>query len=153
MLPSGRTPSGARRFRSCPSRSARFRRRPQHQKKTALTITAAGADYYLALKDNQHTLYALARKKLDTLPAVWISDTKSEHGRIEHRELRVAGFDLDVSLFPGARQVVSLTRHYQPRSGGEVKQETRHFILSIEDGKHSHARLAQIGRDHWSVEN
>lgn len=49
--------------------------------------------------------------------------------------------------------MVSLTRHYQPKSGGEAKQETRHFILSIEEGKHSHARLAQIGRDHWSVEN
>ena len=46
------------------------------------------------------TLYALAQKKLDALPAVWISDTESDHGRIEHRELRVAGFDLDASLIP-----------------------------------------------------
>jgi len=49
--------------------------------------------------------------------------------------------------------VASITRHYQQKSGGESKRETRHFILSIEAGKHSHARLAQIGRDHWSVEN
>lgn len=61
--------------------------------------------------------------------------------------------DLDTSLFPGARQVASITRHSQPKNGGDIKQETRHFILSIEDGRATHARLAQIGRDHWSVEN
>ena len=26
-------------------------------------------------------------------------------------------------------------------------------FCSIEEGKHSHARLAQIGHDHWSLEN
>jgi hypothetical protein len=122
-------------------------------KKTALTTTTAGADFYIALKDNQPTLYRLAQKKLDHLPAAWTSEIESGHGRIEHRELRVAGFDLDTSLFPGARQVLSITRHYQPKNGGEPKQETRHFILSIEEGECSHARLAQIGREHWSVEN
>jgi hypothetical protein len=48
---------------------------------------------------------------------------------------------------------VSLTRYYQQKLGGEAKQETRHFILSIEEGVATHARLAQIGREHWSVEN
>ena len=118
-----------------------------------MIITAAGADYYLALKANQSTLYALAREKLDHLPAAWTSAPESDHGRIEYRELRVARFDLDASLFPGARQVVSLTRYYQLKNGGESKQETRHFILSIEEGRESPARLARIGREHWSVEN
>jgi len=122
-------------------------------KKTALTTTTAGADFYLALKDNQPTLYALAQQKLDHLPPAWTSEIESAHGRIEHRELRVVPFDLDVALFPGARQLASLTRYYQSKLVGEAKQETRHFILSIEEGAASHARLAQIGREHWSVEN
>jgi predicted transposase YbfD/YdcC len=95
----------------------------------------------------------LAREKLDHLPPAWISDTECDHGRIEYRELRVAPFDLDAALFPGARQLASLTRHYQQKSGGEAKQETRHFILSIEEGAAGHARLARIGREHWAVEN
>ena len=84
---------------------------PSTPKKTALIITRAGADFYLALKDNQPTLHALARKKLDHLPPAWISATGCAHGRIEYRELCVVPFDLDASLFPGARQLASLTRH------------------------------------------
>lgn len=57
------------------------------------------------------------------------------------------------SLFPGARQVASFTRYYQQKCGGEPKQETRHFILSIEEGAATLVRLAKIGREHWSVEN
>ncbi len=47
----------------------------------------------------------------------------------------------------------SLTRYYQQKCGGEPKQETRHFILSIEQGEATLVRLARIGREHWSVEN
>ena len=121
--------------------------------KTALIITPARADYYLALKDNQPTLYRLAQGKLDHLPPAWTSGTECEHGRIEYRELRVVPFDLDVALFPHARQLASLTRHWRMKSGGEAKQEARHFILSIEEGVASHVRLARIGREHWTVEN
>jgi hypothetical protein len=61
---------------------------------------------------------------------------------------------LDTALFPGARQLVSITRHYRQRHGGEeFKQETRHFITSLAEGEASHRRLAEIGRRHWSVEN
>lgn len=90
---------------------------------------------------------------MDHLPAAWRSELECEHGRIEYRELRVSGFDLDVSLFPLARQMCSLTRHYQMKNGGEAKVETRHFITSVEEGQASHARLAALGREHWSVEN
>jgi predicted transposase YbfD/YdcC len=67
--------------------------------------------------------------------------------------LRIAAFDLDTSLFPGARQIASLTRYSQQKCGGEPKQETRHFILSSEEGARPLAQLAKIGREHWSVEN
>jgi predicted transposase YbfD/YdcC len=118
-----------------------------------LILTRAGAAFFLALKENQPTLYALAQQKLDHLPPAWTSDTECAHGRIEYRELRVAAFDPDVSLFPGARQLASLTRYYQQKCGGDAKQETRHFILSLEEGEASLVRLAAIGREHWSVEN
>jgi hypothetical protein len=72
-----------------------------------------------------------AQKRLDHLPVAWTSPLESAHGRIEYRELRVAEFDLDTSLFPGARQVASITRHYQLKHCDESNQETRHFILSI----------------------
>jgi predicted transposase YbfD/YdcC len=119
-----------------------------------LIITRAGGDHFHALKDNQPTLYQLAREKLHGRPADWISDTECEHGRVEWRELRVVPFDLDTALFPGARQLASLTRIYrEKKSSGDFKSETRHFITSLSEGEASHARLAEIARGHWSVEN
>lgn len=95
--------------------------------------SCAGADFYLALKDNQLTLYSLAQQKLDHLSPCWTSDIEADLGRIESRELRVASCDLDVALFPEARELMSLTRRYLSKSGGEAKQQTRHFILSIDE--------------------
>jgi hypothetical protein len=77
-----------------------------------LITIGAGAGFFLALKDNQLILHELAKAKLDARPAGWTSDLESGHGRIEWRELRVCGFDLDTALFPGARQVVGITRFY-----------------------------------------
>jgi predicted transposase YbfD/YdcC len=68
--------------------------------------------------------------------------------------LRVVSFDLDAALFPGARQLVSLTRwHREKTSPAGFKSETRHFITSLQEGQVSHSRLAEIARGHWSVEN
>lgn len=99
-------------------------------------ITAAGGDYFLALKDNQATLCQLARGKLDGRAADWISGTQCEHGRIEWRESRVVSFDPDTAPFPGARQLVSLTHWYrEKKSTAGFKSETRHFITSLEEGE------------------
>ena len=66
----------------------------------------------------------------------------------------MVSFDLDAALFPGARQLVSLTRwHRAKKSTAGFKSETRYFITSLEEGKASHSRLAAIARGHWSVEN
>ena len=119
-----------------------------------MSITSSGGHYFLALKDNQPTLHQLAEEKLDVRPADWTSEIESEHRCIEWRELRVASLDLDTALFPGARQLVSLTRWYQEKkSAGGFKSETRHFITALDEGGASHARLAEIARGHWAVEN
>ena len=68
--------------------------------------------------------------------------------------MRAVSFDLDVALFPGARQLLSLTRWYREKKSTEdFKSETRHFITSLEEEDASHTRLAEIARGHWSVEN
>lgn len=119
-----------------------------------MIVTNSGGHHFHALKDNQPTLYQIARDRLDGHPADWVSEIESNHGRIEWRELRVCDFDLDVALFPGARQLVSLTRFYrEKRSDGDFRSDTRHFITSLREGEASHARLAEIARGHWSVEN
>lgn len=91
---------------------------------------------------------------LDHLPAAWSTDAELAHGRIEWRELRVCDFDLDSALFPGARQLMSITRHHMQKKGGDtVKSETRHFITSLTKDEASYAKLVKISRQHWSIEN
>lgn len=49
---------------------------------------------------------------------------------------------------------MSITRHHsQKKSGNAFKSETRHFITSLTESEASPAKLAGIGRCHWSVEN
>lgn len=49
--------------------------------------------------------------------------------------------------------MLSCTRIYTSKNGGEDKTETRYFITSAESGKRSHKQLASDIRKHWSVEN
>ncbi len=112
-----------------------------------------GGDYLLALKDNQPTLHEMARRHLDELAPAYVSDMQSGHGRIEQRELRACDLDRDISPFPQARQLLSVTRRYRPKRGGDLSTETRYFITSLAAGERSPARQAELIRNHWAVEN
>lgn len=61
--------------------------------------------------------------------------------------------DQDISLFPGARQLIRVTREWIEGKSDELKSETRYFITSLEREEKSAARLVQAIRGHWSVEN
>jgi len=45
-------------------------------------------------------------------------------------------FGLNTALFPGARQLLSLTRFSrETKSAGDFKSETRRFIISLDEEK------------------
>ena len=119
----------------------------------ARLIVENGGDYLIALKKNQKNLHLFAGALLDARPLDFAGQLECGHGRIEQRNLRIAPLDSDISPFPHARQVLSCTRIYTSKNGGEDKTETRYFITSIEPGKRTHKQLAAIIRQHWSVEN
>jgi predicted transposase YbfD/YdcC len=92
-----------------------------------------------------------------------VSDWEKDHGRIERRRLSRVDLDWEISTFPGARQLVKVTREWieitskKPKSeepkSEELRSETRYFITSLEREERSAARLGQAIRGHWSVEN
>jgi len=82
-----------------------------------------------------------------------VGDWEKEHGRIERRSLARVELDQDISLFPGARQLIRTTREWIENKSDGLKTETRYFITSLEFEEKSAARLAQAIRGHWSVEN
>jgi len=51
---------------------------------------------------------------------LWESEIESGHGRIEKRTLRVIPLDEEISRFPGARQLIALTRMAPTLGGDEV---------------------------------
>lgn len=82
-----------------------------------------------------------------------MSDWEKDHGRTERRRLARIDFDPHISLFPGARQMIRITREWMDHNSGETKSETRHFITSLERHERSASRLGEAIRGHWSVEN
>jgi predicted transposase YbfD/YdcC len=131
----------------------------------ASQIVEQGADYVLALKDNQPTLHEHVRLAfLDadaaagtTLPLADLeahTTVEKGHGRIERRRCRAIG-DPDylayvdpTGAWPNLRSVVCVesTR----RIGDAVSTEARHYLSSLPPDA---ALLQQVIRGHWGVEN
>jgi predicted transposase YbfD/YdcC len=124
------------------------------QKATAQTILNRGGDYALALKGNQPALYEDVRLWLDD-PMTPVDDAcqtvDGDHGRIETRRATVAH---DVAWlaerhgFPGLAAVAKVTAKRE--LDGKTTTASRYYLLSAKLGA---ARIAQIVRAHWQIEN
>jgi predicted transposase YbfD/YdcC len=116
---------------------------------TAQAILAAGADYALALKANQPTLLAQAQALFEAAdPAqevIW--GPTIAHDRIEGRAALVvpaAGMN-----FPGL-VAVGRVESYRKVAGEPEPVLVRWFLLST---ALSAARLLDVARTHWNIEN
>lgn len=131
----------------------------------ASQIIDQGADYVLALKDNQPTLHEHVRLAFadadaaagTTLPLADLeahTTVEKDHGRIERRRCRAIGdpeylafIDPD-HAWPGLRSVICIesTR----RIGDAVSTEARHYLSSLPADA---ALLQRVIRSHWGIEN
>ena len=124
------------------------------QKATARIILERGGDYCLALKGNQPALFEDVRLWLDD-PATAVDDVcqtvDGEHGRIETRRA-VVGHDVvwlaERHAFPGLAAVAKVTATRE--IDGKRTTSSRYYLLSTPLGA---ARLAQVVRTHWHIEN
>ncbi len=131
----------------------------------ASQIIDQGADYVLALKDNQPTMHEHVRLAFadadaavgTTLPLADLAahtTVEKDHGRIERRRCRAIG-DPDYLAFidpdhawPSLRSVVCIesTR----RIGDAISTEARHYLSSLPADA---ALLQRVIRSHWGIEN
>ena len=124
----------------------------------AAQIIEAGADYLIAVKDNQPTLHKAVIEKLEaarastpTVVSSTATDTNSGHGRQEVRSV----WAVDASDIPGADRwskfASCILVESERRSNGRVSREHRHYISSLpfDDAK----ALGEVVRGHWGVEN
>lgn len=123
------------------------------QKEIAGKIIEGGADYVIAIKENQKNLAEQARKMFDLKKGDTYENTDSGHGRIEVRKCTVidnlAFFD-DKEQWPGLKSVIRIKSERIDKLHGKSHQETRFYISSH---KAEAQKLNKIVRKHWAIEN
>lgn len=129
------------------------------QKNIAKTIIDKGADYVLALKDNQGTLHdnveLFFQDYLSNAAHLPVCDfyqsTDGDHGRVEIRKYWTLS---DINWLQGKECWQKLTTigmvQRERHLGEDISLETSYYISSIEnDAK----RFSNAVRRHWSIEN
>jgi len=131
------------------------------QKGIAAQIVAKGADYVLALKENQPALYEqVSDYFLEQLEQEgpgrklrYHREVEEGHGRSETRETFVAPATKEM-VAPGAwlglATVVLVIRRCVDHATGKASDEARYFISSLPARV---KRLAGAVRQHWGIEN
>ena len=129
------------------------------QKAIAHQIVEQGADYVLALKPNQGTLYAAVEQWFQTVTDPGSEESspsyheteEQQHGRVEIRRHWTTPVPAG---FPLADAWAKLTSVGRVESGrhvhGEVTIEQRYYIASLASDAR---RLAHAVRAHWGIEN
>jgi predicted transposase YbfD/YdcC len=124
------------------------------QTKIAATILDRGADYLLAVKENQPTLHDDIKRYFDDAPAEELETfqtTDADHGRIEVRRHVVShnvNWLAEDSRFPGIKSIAMVENTAEP--SGETSCERRYYICSL---LLPVVLFANAVRCHWHIEN
>jgi predicted transposase YbfD/YdcC len=130
------------------------------QKATAEAVRDAGADYVIALKDNQPTLcrdvtdffVAALDRDFAGIPHRYLKTVDRDHGRYEVRHYYVVGVPEEIAAKHGWRDLRSLGMVYSERRVGdeEPADETRFYVSSLRPQVRP---FAEAVRSHWGIEN
>jgi predicted transposase YbfD/YdcC len=131
------------------------------QKEIAAQIVAKEADYVLALKENQPTLYAQVsdyfleqlEKEGPDRKLRHQREVEEGHGRSETRETFVAPATKAMvasGAWLGLATVVLVIRRCVEHATGKASDEVRYFLSSLPAKV---KRLARAVRQHWGIEN
>ncbi|MDR2070364.1 MAG: ISAs1 family transposase [Treponema sp.] len=130
------------------------------QKEIVKKIRAKGADYVLAVKENQPVLYGeireyfayLDERQTKELPEdVWESGVEKGHGRIEQRRVRTV---TDIGFLSGKKDWKDLATVIEVRgrrTAGDETSVTERYFISNKD-----IPAEEFGKDirgHWGIEN
>jgi predicted transposase YbfD/YdcC len=122
------------------------------QRETAQTIRDRGGHYILTVKGNQPNL----RKRVKSLPWKDIPtlavSREHGHGRRDTRTLKATELTSGIG-FPGAAQVLRLTRTRTVGTTGKRTRETVYAITSLTVADAGPAQIAAWQRGHWLIEN
>jgi predicted transposase YbfD/YdcC len=134
------------------------------QRDLSQQIVDAGGDYVWTVKDNQSTLrqdiallfqpeqpvkgFGTALKDFRTAQTV-----NKGHGREERRRLTASAELREYLNWPSAAQVFQLERQIKRTADGKSSTEVVYGITSLPPDRASPARLLELNRSHWGIEN
>jgi len=128
------------------------------QRYVAQTILDGDGDYVMLVKGNQPDMLAdiqlvfqERQVVIETLTATATVDLG--HGRIEVRRLTASSALVDYLAWPGLQQVFEIERTVTRKRTGQVRHETVYGITSLPPQRADAARLLNLVRQHWSIEN
>jgi predicted transposase YbfD/YdcC len=121
-------------------------------------IVGQEADYVIAVKDNQKTLFedvqAAFEPSLPTYQPTYAKTVEKGHGRLEIRQCwvtddpEVLSFIQNYKTWTGLRSLVKITS--ERRLADKTQHDTRYFITSLPPDPHN---LLKVVRTHWQIEN
>jgi predicted transposase YbfD/YdcC len=122
------------------------------QRETAQTIRERGGHYILTVKGNQPNI----RKRMKALPwkdvPTLVVSGERGHGRQDTRTLKAIELASGIG-FPGAAQVLRLTRTRTVRSTSKRTRETVYAVTSLTVADAGAEQIAAWLRGHWMIEN
>ncbi len=128
------------------------------QHDVAATIIEGGGDYVMIVKGNQPslqeemaTLFAAREVVAETLASAATLD--SDHGRIEHRQITTSTALCGYTDWAGLAQVFAIERRVTRKSSGTQRTEIVYGVTSLSREQASAARVLELVRQHWHIEN
>ncbi len=134
------------------------------QRTLSQRIVEAGGDYVWTVKDNQpqlrHDIEQLFQPETclpGTSPVITDLRTtqtvEKSHGRLTTRRLTACSLLRDSSDWPSLQQVFKIERCSVCLRTGATQTETAYGVTSLSARHASPARLLQLNRGHWGIEN
>lgn len=134
------------------------------QRALSRRIVEAGGDYLWTVKDNQpqlcHDIAQLFQAETclpGTSPVITevrtVQSVEKSHGRLTTRRLTACSLLRDSSDWPYLQQVFQIDRQTVCLRSGATKTDTAYGVTSLTAAQASPARLLQLNRGHWGIEN
>jgi predicted transposase YbfD/YdcC len=134
------------------------------QRAISVQIVQAGGDYLWVAKENQHTLRAdIERLFLPEVCGAGSSPQPTDfavarqsakgHGRIEVRRLTASSLLHGYADWPALAQVFKLEREVRTPDNATVRREVVYGLTSLTRAEAGPARLLELTRAYWGIEN
>jgi predicted transposase YbfD/YdcC len=136
------------------------------QKDTATAIRQAGADYLLAVKDNQKSLHEDVKLYFDDAIEqgddhllTHTMEPDNSHGRLDERQVWACG-GRDVAWlrrrhadWKDLRGIVCVEGRRRDFATGKQSIQRRYYLTSLDPQQVGAQHLGELVRGHWSIEN